>query len=451
MSNNNVILIGIAIVIVVIGAVAILGRYAGPSTTSYPTTVSGQSSNVLSSGQQTPVFLTDPPVVPIGTTALVIAYSSLSVHAGGTSGEGWISALGSGTINLLSLVNTSEVIGTANIPSNSTIDMISFNVTSATITINGTTSNVTIPARSITAHIVGRTKINATSSVLLDFSPTIATIYTANSTVFVMVPSVRAIVIGNRNVSGSSSIGAKETLNQSEKKTLEDVRPNISIVSSSISIIGNSTEVSVAVKDNSNSSVVLRHVLVFGNYSVVVAPSAGFNTTVHIEDNGSVSESNGNNNNINNGNVSKNKDNNKGDSGDIISGNGNVTLNITNIERHKGDPTVKAEGEANATSQSNAESDYISEGIGAQHARMFNFMINQNGTLSLPSVSGEAEVQSLGYNLTAGLTATFAFNGELNFGGGHITIIPKSGFTYNIVVSGEEGSSASANATATAK
>ncbi|MDE1768797.1 MAG: DUF4382 domain-containing protein, partial [Candidatus Micrarchaeota archaeon] len=225
MSNTKGILIGVAIVIIVIGAVAILGRYPSPSTTSYPTTVLGQPTNILSSGQQTPVFLTDPPVVPIGTTALVIAYSSVSVHAGGTSAGGWVGASGSGTINLLSLVNTSEMIGTANIPSNSTVDMISFNVTSATITINGTTSNVTIPTRSVTAHIVGSTKVNATSGVLLDFSPTIATIYTANSTVFVMVPSVRAIVIGNRNISVSSSIGAKETLNQSEKKTLEDVKP----------------------------------------------------------------------------------------------------------------------------------------------------------------------------------------------------------------------------------
>lgn len=448
--SSKGILIGVAIVIIVIGVIAILGHYTGPSTTSYPTTLPGQQSSIQSSGQQTPVFLTDPPVVPIGTTALVLAYSSVRVHESGTSAGGWIDASGSGNINLLSLVNTSEVIGTANVLSNSTIDMISFNVTSATITINGTTSNVTIPARSITAHVVGSSKVNATSGVLLDFSPTIATIYTANSTVFVMVPSVRAIVIGNRNVSVSSSIGAKETLNQSEKKTLEDTKPNISIVSSSISVTGNSTEVSVAVKDNSNSSVVLRHVSVFGNYSVVVAPSAGFNTAVHIEDNGSISESNGNGgNNASNskGNNESNSSNNKG-AGIITSENVNVTLNVTNIEHHKGNSNSKAEGEANATNQSNAESYHISEGIDAQHARMFNFMINQNGTLSLPSVSGEVEGQDLGYNLTAGSTATFTFNGELNFGEGHITIIPNSGFTYNLVVSGEEDSSASANATA---
>jgi hypothetical protein len=80
--------------------------------------------------------------------------------------------------------------------------------------------------------------------------------------------------------------------------------------------------------------------------------------------------------------------------------------------------------------------------------RMFNFMINQNGTLSLPSVSGEAEGQSLGYNLTAGATATFTFSGGLSFGEGHITITPTSGSPYNIVVSGEEGASATSNVVA---
>jgi hypothetical protein len=427
MKNNKGIFIGIVVVLIILGAVAVLsGHYAPTSTTT------------SSSGQQAPVLLTDPAVVPTGTTALVVTYSSLKVHTSGASGTGWVDASGNGTINLLNLVNTTELIGKASISANSTIDMISFNVTSATIMINGTTSNVTLPNHVITAHITGNSKVNATSGVLLDLSPTIAAIYTSNSTIFVMVPSVRAIVIGARNVSISSSVGTRETLNASDRKDLEDIRSNISIVSSSVSFSGNSTDVTVTVKDNSNSSVVLKHVLIFGNYSVAVAPLAGFNTTVHIGDNGGISENNGN---AGEGN------------GNIVSENGTVKLNITNTLKgsrdhssnssHSGDPAGNA-----SSDHSSPESDLISQGIETQHLRMFNFMINQNGTMSLPSLGGEAEGSALGYNLAAGSTATFNFIGSLSFGEGHITISPAAGSQYNIVVSGENGARASVNVTA---
>ncbi len=419
------ILVGIAALTVIIVAIAVLSSYhVSPSSQGPSSGAPGQTTTTTTSSysQQTPVFLTDPPVVPAGTTALIITYSSLAVHTEGTSGSGWVSASGSGTINLLNLVNTSELIGTANITANSTINMISFNVTSAKITINGTTSNVTLPNPKVTAHIVGRTKVNASSGLLLDLSPTIATIYTANSTIFVMVPSVRAVVVGSQSTHASSSIGAREPLNASDRKELEDVRPNISIVSSSMSITGNLTSVSVTVKDNSNSSVTLRHVTIFGNYSVTVqVPASGLNatenTTVHIEDNGSVSES-------------------------------GVALNLTGSVT--GDSNAGDYGHAGSGNQSSFGLDMFSEaeGIDVQHLHVFNFLINQNSTLSLPSLNTEAEGQASGYNLTAGSTATFTFSGRLSFGKGRITIIPTSGSQYRLLVTGEVDANASANVTA---
>lgn len=443
MDNTKGMLIGLAVIVVIIGAVMLLGNHLGPSATNYTTTTSGQTSIASSSAQQTPVFLTDPPIVPIGTSALVLVYSSVSVHTSGASAGGWVSGSGSGTVNLMSLLNTTQVISTANISPNSTIDMIRFNVTSATITINGTTSNVTIPDRTITAHISGDTKVNATSGVLLDLSPTIAAIYTNTSTVFVMVPSVRAVVIGNRNVSASSDIGARQKLNVSEKQNLENIRPNISIVSSAIVTTGNSTDISVTVRDNSNSSVVLRHVSLFGNYTVAVAPNAGFNTTVHIGENGGISESN------NGQNGSENRDKGNVIKGNVISDNGHTSLNLTNMDRANINSNTNVSVDGNNTVQGNAESELITQGIDTQHLRMFNFLINQNATLSLPSLSGEAEGQSFGYNLTSGTTATFTFSGKLSFGEGHITITPANGYPYKVVVSGEEGAFASANTQAT--
>ena len=431
----------LAVGVIVILAVVILAGlvfYSTPPGIKY-----GAPTTLTVSGTQTPVLLTDPPIVPAGTTALVISYSSVKVHTSGASSSGWLNASGSGTINLLSLINTTEVIGTANISANSTINMISFNVTSAIITINGTTSNVTLPSHTVTAHIAGENKVNATSGLLLDLSPTVAAIYTANSTVFVMVPSVRAIVVGSRNISAPQSVGSRVALNTSDKKDLEDAKPNISIESSSMSVSGNSTDLSVAVKDNSNSSVIIRHILVFGNYSVVVASSTRANATVHvISDNGSISDS---------GNVSVGEGgSNSTDKGASIRANVTVNSNANvSVGRKLGDnanvPPVALN--SSSASQDTSESDLVSEGIDAQHTRMFNFLVNQNGTLVLPSSSSEYGGQDSGYNLTAGSTAIFTFSGKLSFGEGQITIMPSSGSTYSLVVSGENGASASTNVT----
>lgn len=479
--------------VVVLAVVMVAGLLLFPAINPIGT-LGTQITQTPASGVHTPVLLTDPPIVPAGTTALVIDYSSVKVHTSGTANSGWVSASGSGTINLLGLINTTEVIGTADIPANSTIDMIRFNVSSATITINGTTSNVTVPSRTVTAHITGKDKVNATSGLLLDLSPTVATIYTANSTVFVMVPSVRAIVVGNVNVSSHQSVGSKEQLNASARKDLEDVKPNISIVASSMSVSGNSTTLpvtvtlSVTVKDSSNSSIMLRHILVFGNYSVVVVSAVGANvvhanahviaignniavfvsnvvvsavganSVIHvIEDNGSIRSINDVHANIS---ASHNSTGDHARSNFSISAknDSNVTLNtsaaLSDGSTHgenvisPGASYVTAPFNYTVTNPGSSESSFMSEGIHVQNTRVFNFLIYQNSTLALPSLSAESDGQGLGYNLTAGSTATFIFSGELSFGSGHILITPTSGSKYHLVVSGENGASASANVTA---
>ena len=427
MAALNLKLVGGAIVVLVVILVGILLNPA------HSTVQSGNQSSA-----QIPVLLTDPPIVPAGTTALVIDYSSVKVHVRGTASSGWVNASGSGTINLLDLVNTTEVIGTTKISANSIIDMIGFNVTSATITINGTTSNVTVPSGKVTAQITGEGKVNATSGLLLDLSPTVAAIYTANSTVFVMVPSVRAIIVGSQHNASSQIVGSRAALNASDRNDLEDVKPNISIVSSSLNVSGNSTDLSVTVKDNSNASVVLRHVLVFGNYSVVVASFVGANATVHvIEDNGSVTV---------HGNANESGAHNSSDNGLRVKVNATANMSTRGVGDNANVPSdVSGSSGGSNSNQSELEPELVHEGLTVQHTRMFDFLVNQSGTLILPSSSGEFEGQDFGYNLTAGHTATFTFSGKLSFGEGHITITPSGGLAYKLVVGGENGASASAN------
>ena len=459
MAGKNAIAAGIAIIVIIIAAVAIIGlqsaSHVSPSTSPTTSTTAVSHTTTVSSGvQASPVILTDPAIVPQGTTSLVINYSSIRVHLSGTS-SGWVNAAGSGSINLLSLVNSSKVIGSANLPANSTVDMVSFNVTSAEITINGTTSSVTLPNRNVTAHITGASKLNATSGFLMDLSPTIATIYTSNSTIFVMVPSVRAIVIGGKNVSSHASIGSSARLNDSVKARLEAIKPNISIVSSSIRSVGNRTEISVTVKDNSNRSVMLRHMLVFGNYSVVVKPLSGFNTTVMVGANGHINQNGSSMFNIS-----------EIESGDfaragadikdsvnvptiIIGVNASSNANGNTISSNGSIKSSSANESANASEHDSAEFGLVKEGIDVQHMRVFNFLLSSNGTMFLPSGTNDFADSGFGYNLSAGATQTFTFNGTLSFGDGHISITPQNGTAYKVVVGGEESASASMNATAT--
>ncbi len=265
MVNKIEIAAGIIIILIVIGASIYLSK---PSKVSYVTTVAPMPAKTSVLTFQ----LTDPPEVPNGTQALVIYYSSLNAHLlypNGTSG--WASAEGSGSINLLSLVNMTQVIGKANIPSNATVDMVRFNITKATITIDNNTYNVTVPSEQVTVHVTNAAKVNGTSSAVIDITPTIATIYTNTSTIFVLVPSLRAVVVSG---SASATIGAKVPVNASMRHELDLARPNITISQIVLSQKNNSTYFSVKVSNNGNESIRIMHVMLFGNESVNINASS---------------------------------------------------------------------------------------------------------------------------------------------------------------------------------
>ncbi len=159
------------------------------------------------------IQLTDPPTVPQGTQQLLVAYSSVEVHAEAANSmnqSGWVSATGSGTINLLALTNVSQTIANARVAANSTINLVRFNVTSAKIMINGTIYNVTVPNGQINVAITGDQKMNSSSSgVLIDFHPMVNSHGGANAAAYMMVPAASAIVVNpNASVSIDTNVGS---------------------------------------------------------------------------------------------------------------------------------------------------------------------------------------------------------------------------------------------------
>jgi len=241
-------------------------------------------SNLGSNANLAVISLTDPPNVPNGTTSLMISYSAVQAHVINASSSGWVNIQGNGSVDLLSLINVSQIIANSGIAANSTINMVRFKVNSANITINGVTFNVSVPSSMITANVSNSG--NNTSHILVDLSPSIVAIYTNSSTIFVMVPSVRAVAFAGSN--GHVQVGARTQLNSSEKVEIA-IKPNLSMTNESVMSSGNSSTVSVTVKNNGNQSIKIKHVMVRGSMQVVVKPFA----RVDGSENANVNSSNG--------------------------------------------------------------------------------------------------------------------------------------------------------------
>lgn len=267
MGNMGKIAIGVAVV-VVIGLVALGLTYGHPAQT--------KGNLVLS--------ITDPPQVPAGTSALNISYSSVQAHvvssgaassnALNSSATGWINATGSGTLDLMKLINVTQVIGSAEVPNGSSVNMLRFYVNSASITINGTTYNVTLPSSQVTAK-VSTTAVNGSAQAIIEMSPVVIAIYGQNSTTFVMVPSVKAVVIPSQH-RVRVTLGTQARLNETERVQLEHVQPQLSIASTALAVSNSTTSFSVTLHNTANVPVTINHVMLFGNMSVTVSPISPF-------------------------------------------------------------------------------------------------------------------------------------------------------------------------------
>lgn len=349
--------------------------------------------------------LTDPPQVPSGTSALVITYSSVKAYImNKTNGTGeWISGSGSGTVNLMSLINSSQIIGSVNITPNSSVSMVSFMVTSARIIINGTTYNVTIPNSQITSSVTGSESVNSSSSVLIDLSPSIVTIVTDNSTVFVMVPSVKAVMVGSHKLVGTQSIRQFE-------------QGSLGISSISMSSSGSNTTLSLSVTNNGNETVDIKQIFLYGNFSVLVIPRASPSG------------------------ISANSSGNFG-SGRRMDVNDVALVNGIQIAWGKR-LNVNSQFGINGSVES-----MVHTGAFFRNMHVVNFVVGSSGQLSFPSGSG-GFVSGSGYALTPGSSVTLTFSGDITTNNGYLVISGMPGDVYRVFVTGSSGSSTSGNVTA---
>ena len=184
-----------------------------------------------------PISITDPPQVPQGTQALYINYSSISVHVNYGNSSGWLNLNSSGRLDLMGLINTSQVIGLAGIKPGSNINVIRFNITSASVTIDNITYGVHVPEKRVTAYITDNNVVNTSSDVLIDFTPTIAAIDTQNNTMFILVPSLRAAILQDHDVVTQVNHGSRVELTFPLKRPINELFPNFDLNTTANSIL----------------------------------------------------------------------------------------------------------------------------------------------------------------------------------------------------------------------
>jgi Domain of unknown function (DUF4382) len=237
------------------------------------------------------ILLTDPPTVPAGTTQLNLTYTDISLHVAYQNGtQEWIPVDASGTVNLFSLVNVTQTIASATLPINSTVDKVQFTIANVSAVINSQTHNVTSLSDTFVVRIANGAINQTLTGVLIDFNPTLVQIQAqdANDTTiyyYVLVPSANAMIV-NDITSEHAKVGTIVKIGENNKVQLvrvkEDFSKNLTIVSATLTVNGNTTGLSVTLKNEGNVTFRVFGLTLHGEFNA--AQSLKTKTTGHDKD-----------------------------------------------------------------------------------------------------------------------------------------------------------------------
>jgi hypothetical protein len=148
------------------------------------------SSGVLS------VLLTDPPSVPEGVSGVYVTYSNLAVHADSSGDSGWVTIAGAGTIDTLKLVNLSQTISSATIPS-LTYNLVAFDISSVKVDFMGKNYSATVNSGRLVVPIVGGVKVNSAhvAAALVDIQPTVLNLGDQSNPRFAVSTGAKALQV----------------------------------------------------------------------------------------------------------------------------------------------------------------------------------------------------------------------------------------------------------------
>ena len=222
------------------------------------------------------VQLTDPPVVPEGTTSLNLTYSAINlVVAVPASQSGQVTPQtvavtpqgGSATLDLFKLQNVSQTLASAALPNGTTIYSLSFTVTGVSIEINGTVSPVTLAtgASALQVTLAKSSPLNGTNALLVQLSPTVVDTPTG----YQMIPSAVGILRVYSEVGGQSTkdVGSKQPITSKDKDELDQAKGKVTATLLALSVSGNSTLLTVRVNNTGGSPVKLEAIGLSGSFT----------------------------------------------------------------------------------------------------------------------------------------------------------------------------------------
>lgn len=196
------------------------------SSTSTHTPAFGQSVLV--------VQLTDPPLVPAGTSSLDLTYSAVNllVSEPALDGQVTISSVsitpsgGSATVDLLSLQGVSQTIASVNLPTGSVIYTIGFTVESIAIKINGTVYQVSLAVgrTALVATLIHSVSLNRDAAVLLELDPVVVNTPTG----YQLIPlTVGVLKPQSEYQSGDQNVGARNPVSPKDQQMLDQARGQV--------------------------------------------------------------------------------------------------------------------------------------------------------------------------------------------------------------------------------
>lgn len=275
------------------------------STSSGPTTPSTGQSVLL-------VQLTDPPVVPTGTTALNLNYSAIillvseptfstetstSTVTSGTSTSTTTTVItqtqggvvttqsvkitpngGSALVDLLKLQNVSETLASAALPNGSKIYSVTFQVSSISMTVNSTVYTVLLATggNSLLVTLAQPSTIQGTNAMLVDLTPTVVN----TTSGYQMIPSAVGIIRPQAQITGQEQqVGHENNLTNQDQQYLQRAMGQVSANLVSMSVFDNTTTISVEVNNTGNSTVELTAIRINGNFTAQTQTCTQSSTT----------------------------------------------------------------------------------------------------------------------------------------------------------------------------
>jgi hypothetical protein len=241
---------------------------AGTHSTSGTSAAQGATSELV-------VQLTDPPEVPQLTTSLNMTYTSLSLLVGEPSGHpGEINtttvtmtpANGSATLDLMRLQNVSETLGAVRLPNDSVVYSATFTVSSVKIDVNGTVSSLSLAGGSGTliVTIANPRGLSGENIALLQLNPVVV----QTPTGYELIPSSVGVIRYSQG-EGQEQTGSFHDMSDDDEEALENTHGNVTASLTALSVSGNTTTISIEVKNVGNGSVILNAISIHGNFTAM--------------------------------------------------------------------------------------------------------------------------------------------------------------------------------------